>query len=44
LNASPTTIRDEQRRRARRSAFIFALVALVVYAGFIWITVHRTRG
>jgi len=38
------TVRDEQRRRARRSAIIFALVALVVYAGFIWITVHRARG
>jgi len=31
----------EQRRRARRTTLILALVALAIYAGFIWMSVHR---
>jgi len=31
----------EQRRRARRTAMVLAIIALVIYAGFIWMSVHR---
>jgi cell division septal protein FtsQ len=36
--------RQDQRRRARRNAFLLLLVALAVYAGFIWMSVHRAHG
>jgi hypothetical protein len=38
------TGRDEQRRGARRTAIILGLVALAMYAGFIWMSVHRSHG
>jgi cell division septal protein FtsQ len=38
------TDRNEQRRRARRTAIVLMLVALAVYGGFIWMSVHRVHG
>jgi len=38
------TDRNEQRRDARRTAIVLMLVALAVYGGFIWISVHRAHG
>jgi len=38
------TDRTEQRRRARRTAVVLMLVALAVYGGFIWMSVHRAHG
>jgi hypothetical protein len=37
-----TTI-DERRRRARRTAFGLAVVALVIYACFIFFSVRRNH-
>ena len=38
------TGREEQRRGARRTAMILGLVALAMYAGFIWLSVYRSHG
>jgi cell division septal protein FtsQ len=38
------TVRDEQRRRARRTAIVLGLAALALYAGFIWVSVSRAHG
>jgi uncharacterized membrane protein (DUF485 family) len=35
---------DEQRRRARRTTIVLALLALAIYLGFIALTVHRSHG
>jgi hypothetical protein len=37
-------LREKQRRRARLTAFALMLVALAIYAGFILLSVHRSRG
>ena len=34
----------EQRRRARRAAFALLVVAFAIYAGFIWLSIHRGHG
>jgi hypothetical protein len=35
---------DAQRRRARRTTIVLALLALAIYLGFIALTVHRSHG
>ena len=39
-----TAAQESQRRRARRAAFWLMLLALVIYVGFIFMTVRRSRG
>lgn len=36
-------LRQAQRRRAMRTALLLALLAIAIYAGFIAMTVHRSR-
>jgi len=38
------SVRDGQRRRARRTAIVLGLAAVALYAGFIWMTVSRAHG
>jgi uncharacterized membrane protein (DUF485 family) len=38
------TVSDAQRRRARRTTLVLALVAIAIYVGFIALTVHRSHG
>jgi uncharacterized membrane protein (DUF485 family) len=38
------TATDEQRRRARRTTFMLALLAVAIYVGFIALSVHRSHG
>jgi len=35
---------DAQRRRARRTALGLLLLAFAIYAGFIYLSVHRGHG
>jgi len=37
------TVTDEQRRRARRTTILLALVAIGIYVAFIAMTVHRSH-
>ncbi len=34
---------DAQRRRARRTAFWLLLLALAIYGGFIFLSVHKAH-
>ncbi len=36
--------RQEQLRRVRRTTIVLSLLAIVIYLGFIALTVHRSHG
>jgi len=41
---SEDALRQQQRRRARLTAFALLLLALAIYGGFILLSVHRSHG
>jgi hypothetical protein len=42
LNATTVGV-GEQRRRARRTAFWLLLLAIAIYGGFIFMSVHKAH-